>query len=180
MVSHYTHCESVMSSGQHVAHVAVSPDRQLRSAGMESLAEWTRQLRGRYATMREIAALIGMSESGFVRGVKRGTLSVENLLDLARATDTHPSRMLRLAGKEKAADLIERLYGPGRDALTESQRTLLELWDRLPDEEARRSMLFTLRAIGNAAVHGTAPGSSSSTRRGARGSTRGPASARRS
>jgi hypothetical protein len=152
-------------------------------AGTAEFTAWVEKLvRDRFRTKRALASAIGLTESPFGRGVEAGSLGVDSLLRLAMASEAHPSFVLRLAGKKELADLIERLYGPGKDALTESQRTLLELWDRLPDEESRRSMLFTLRAIGNAAAHGKASESSSTTRRGARGSSiaRGPASSRRS
>lgn len=148
---------------------------------MDSLAGWIDQLKVRHRTMRKIAELANMSESGFVRGVKRGTLSPENLLRLAAATDMPPSTVLRMAGKGDLADLIERLYGNGQDALSESQRRVLEAWDRLPDADARANMLFTLRAIGNVAAHNKELVSSSKGRREARGSerSRGAASFRR-
>lgn len=111
----------------------------------DDLAEWVEALRARYGTMREIAALIRMSESGFTRGVKRGTLSVENLLDLARVTEEPPSRVLRWAGKTRAAELIELLYGPGADALTASQREVLSLWDGIEDPEARDAVKVVMR-----------------------------------
>ena len=152
-------------------------------AGNSEFREWVETLvREKFRTKRALATAVGLTESPFGRGVEAGSLGVESLLRLAMASETHPSMVLRLAGKGDLADLIERLYGPGRDALTESQRTLLELWDRLPDEESRRNMLFTLRAIGNAAAHG-GPGrgheATSTGRRAARGSTRGSASSRR-
>src|SRR5688500_9660289 len=73
-----------------LAHLAVCPDRHVMSCASEmteDLAGWVESLRPRYGTMRAIAELIGMTESGFTRGVKRGTLSIENLLDLARVTE---------------------------------------------------------------------------------------------
>jgi hypothetical protein len=96
--------------------------------------------------MRVIAEGIGMSESGFTRGVKRGTLSIENLLDLARVNDTHPSRVLRMAGKDRVADLLEQLYGPGIDALTASERDVIGAWNRLPTDALRRSFLLLMKA----------------------------------
>lgn len=119
----------------------------------ETLDDWLAALRARHGKMAEIAALIGMSESGFVRGMKAGTLSVQNVLTLAKATDKHPSVALRLARKGKIADLIEELYGVGAEALTTSQRELLDLWGRVQDdEETQRAIFRILRvAAGDAA-----------------------------
>jgi len=110
----------------------------------DSLAVWVKELKTRYGTMRVIADKIAMSESGFTRGVKRGTLSVENLLDLARETDTHPSTVLRMAGKARVADLIEQLYGSGQDALTTSQREILGLWAAINDPKLRQAVRYTM------------------------------------
>lgn len=119
----------------------------------DSLAGWVEsELRSRYGTIREIAALIGMSESGFSRGVKRGTLSLENLLDLARATEQHPSIVLRRAGKDRVAVLLEELYGSGRDALTASLRELIEIWEGIPDD-VRVHLLVLLRHSRHVAAH---------------------------
>jgi hypothetical protein len=112
------------------------------------LLEWIEQLRAKQGTMRAVAERIGMSESGFVRGAKRGTLSAENLLALAETNDEPPSRVLRLAGKGGLADAIERLYGPGTDSLTASQRELLELWARIaPDRQ--QPLMYTMRVFAN-------------------------------
>ena len=153
-------------------------------AGNPEFTAWVERLiRDKFRTKRALASAVGLTESPFGRGVEAGSLGVDSLLRLAMAAEAHPSDVLRMAGKGEIADLIERLYGPGRDALTEPQRQLLELWARLPDPEARKSMLFTLRAIGNAAAHPVANGkaseSSSTTRRAARGSARGSVSSRR-
>jgi len=106
--------------------------------------------------MRAVAERIGMSESGFVRGAKRGTLSAENLLALAEAHDEHPAKVLRLAGKDDLAALIERLYGPGLDALTSSQREVLGLWEQIA-EERRQPLLYTMRVFAQEAG-GSLPG----------------------
>ena len=113
---------------------------------------WVESLRPRFRTLREIAGLIEMSESGFTRGVKRGTLSIENLLQLASATDTHPSTVLRVAKKGDVADQIERLYGVGTDALTSSQAEVLDLWSGV--SEARRAPLLEVLRVFRAAEQG--------------------------
>jgi len=101
-------------------------------------------LRARFGTNAQIAAAVGMTESGFSRGAKSGTFDVENCLQIARVSEAHPSHVLRISGKGKLADLIEELYGPGTDALTTSQREVVELWNDIA-EERRAGLLFTMR-----------------------------------
>lgn len=122
-----------LPSGRSLAHLVVSPDGQVSSDRVADtpLATWVESLRTRYRTLREIAGLIGMSESGFTRGVKRGTLSIENLLDLARAVGEDPSTVLRLAGKARAVELIEQHYGTPSETISAAERDHLARWSRL-------------------------------------------------
>jgi hypothetical protein len=135
-------------SSPSIADLAVCADQTVMwlTHGMsDTLSGWIDQaLRPRYGTMRAIAELIGMSESGFTRGVKRGTLSVENLLDLARATDTQPSTVLRMAGKERVEKLIELLYGASE--LSASEREHLRKWRSL-DREAKAAIETLMREL---------------------------------
>ena len=62
-----------------------------------------------YGGMSRIASAIGMSLSAFTRGVKNGTLSVENCLRLADLTGNSAGMILRLAGKEDMAAVCDRL-----------------------------------------------------------------------
>ena len=120
-------------SGRSHAHLVVCPDGQVVSPQLAetTLAKWVEQLRARYSTLRQIADLIRMSESGFTRGVKRGTLSIENLLDLARAVDEDPSKVLRMAGKDRVVELIERHYGRSDETISAAEREHLARWRRL-------------------------------------------------
>jgi hypothetical protein len=111
-------------------------------------AAWVAGLKARFGTMQAVADRVGMSLSAFTRGVVRGTLGVENLLELARVADEHPSKVLRLAGKTRVAELIENAYGPGLAALTASQRELLEEWASLPPDVQAASL--QLMRAGNA------------------------------
>jgi hypothetical protein len=119
---------------------------------------WIDRLRARYGAVRHIAAKIGMTESGFARGIKRGTLSVENLLDLAILLEEPPLKVLRAAGKTRAADLIEQLFDGGGQHLTASQRELIDVWAALEDE-GRAFHLPQLqreaRLVAQARAHGT-------------------------
>lgn len=148
---------SVLRSDRKIRTVAVMADRQVTCGPLDKNFEtWVDELRARYGSMRAVAERFGMTESGFFRGVKRGTLSVENLLDLARVTDEPPSKVLRLAGKGQVADLIERLYGPGRDSLKDSELRLLERWQNISDA-ARRAIEDILDDLQPPAVATSAP-----------------------
>jgi hypothetical protein len=94
----------------------------------------------RYRTAEKLAAAIEMTSSALGRGVKKGTLSVENCLRLAEISGEPPSQLLRLAGKGDDAALIERLYGPS--TMTPADRALLEDWQAIP-----RDMREHYRAI---------------------------------
>ena len=111
----------------------------------------------RFGTQTALANAIGLQLTPFTRGVAVGTFNVMNLLRLARAAEASPSMVLRLAGKGQEADLIEELYGSGRDALTASQREVVALWDQIT-EERRAPLLFTMRVYAAAAEGGARPG----------------------
>ena len=103
-------------------------------------------IRSRFRTATSLARLVGMELSPFNRGVRAGTLNVTNLLKLAQVAEAHPSDVLRLAGKADEAALIEELYGNGREALTPSQRELVETWDAIPDDARAHWAVLLQRA----------------------------------
>lgn len=105
----------------------------------------------RFGTATALAAAIGMELSPFTRGVKAGTLNLVNLLKLAQVAEEQPSKVLRLARKNAEADLLEALYGSGREALTPSQRELIETWEQIPDE-IRPALGVVLRYARDAAA----------------------------
>jgi hypothetical protein len=75
-----------------------------------------------------LARAIGMSPTAVLRAAhEQFTLNVENCLRLAAYTGEDPSRVLRLAGKDVMAGLIERLYGPSSTPITDTDRKLLAL-----------------------------------------------------
>jgi hypothetical protein len=134
--------------------------------------EWVNgQVGSRFGTMTALASAVGMGLSPFIRGVQAGTLNVHNLLKLAQATETHPSEVLRLAGKADVAALLEQLYGAGRDSLTSTQRDVLDLWGQVDDPEGRAALLYTLRQLAKAGSF-SRPAAARESARAARGSTR--------
>lgn len=78
-----------------------------------TLRAWVdRLVSSRYGTVAALAKAVGMTESGFSRAVKAGTLDVENCLRLALETGETPGEVFRRAGKPRIHQLILQLYGP--------------------------------------------------------------------
>lgn len=94
----------------------------------------------RFRTASALAGAIGMTVSAFTRGVKQGTLGVENCLRLAKAAEEPPSDVLRRADKADVAALIEELYG--RATITSAERELLSDWSLLDPEERKAFRLL--------------------------------------
>lgn len=108
---------------------------------------WVAELiQRRFGTATALAAKIDMELSPFSRGVKLGTLNLVNLLKLAKAADEQPSTVLRLAGKNREADLIEEVYGTSHEVLTASDREILALWRTLTPR-AREGLRLTMSEL---------------------------------
>jgi hypothetical protein len=77
-----------------------------------------------------LANAIGLQLTVFIRGLKAGTFSVLNCLRLAKATNTDPLLVLRLAGKHEVAALIEELCVTTgtKAAVTDKDRFHLRRW----------------------------------------------------
>jgi hypothetical protein len=117
---------------------------------------WVEQLIAqRFGTATALARQLGMQLSPFTRGVAAGTLNLVNLLKLAQVAEEHPSAVLRLAKKADVAELLEQLYGNGREALTPSQRAVIEDLAQIPDD-VREHFVVLIRHARNVAVHGAA------------------------
>lgn len=115
---------------------------------LDEFQAWVAGLEDRFGTKLALAEAIGMSLSAMTRGVaERSTLGVENLLEAARIAEEHPSKVLRMAGKSRVAELIEQLYGPGVDSLKDSERVVIELWRRITDPKARDAIVYTMTLL---------------------------------
>lgn len=120
-----------------------------------TFADWiNRLISDRFKTKTALANAVGMQLSPFTRGIEGGTLSIVNLLKLAKVAEVHPSMVLRLAGKADTAALIEEMYGSGADALTLSQRMVVGYWDRITDTKARDAFLTTMEIVAIASDRG--------------------------
>lgn len=84
--------------------------------------------------------------SGFLRGVKQGTLSAENCLRLAEVLGEEPPVVFRVAKKPDLADQFNRLYGKTANPMTADERDLVDAWRALTPRarEALRTLLDDL------------------------------------
>jgi hypothetical protein len=94
-----------------------------------------RRIEKREGTVRAVAKAIGISE-GRLGKVTRGEGSMEilTLLRLTQFADEQPSHVLRIAGKNEEADLIEKLYGVHRASISPSEAELLDRWKQVPSD----------------------------------------------
>ena len=95
----------------------------------------------KYRTRTAFAAALGMDPSRLSKALsgKGDVFDVVGCLRLARATGTNASVVLRAAGRDQTADLIEALYGSPRRMSVEDERFLTAAQRLAP--EARR--IFT-------------------------------------
>jgi plasmid maintenance system antidote protein VapI len=95
----------------------------------ESFRAFIHGLVAKHGSASAVAAQIGMSVSAFQRGVQNnGSLSVGACLRLAKLSGESPARVLRLAKKGDIVDLIEELFGPERDPLSDAERNRVKRW----------------------------------------------------
>jgi hypothetical protein len=89
---------------------------------------------------------MGVTFSGFLRGVKQGTLSAENCLRLAEVLGEDPRVVFRAAQKAELAEQIDRLYGAAVPHISATQRAVLDAWEALAPEDQRtvRELLHRL------------------------------------
>ena len=107
--------------------------RARKFAEMTEFERWIASLvADRYETSGKLARAIEMSDSAFSRQVRGGTLGPEALLRLARETGRPPGEVLRLAGKETLAVLLEELYGEPAVRLTGPESRLLQVFRTSP------------------------------------------------
>lgn len=88
---------------------------------------------------------IGVEPSHLSRAMGPGgqPFNVEGCLKLAQITNTHPSTVLRAAGKGRIAALIEQLYGPARD-LSAIEQQLLRDYAATQDTQLQSTVLTLL------------------------------------
>lgn len=119
----------------------------------ELLKDWLKS-RG---DKQQLAKQIFMSPSGFGRGLAKGTLSVENLLNLADVTGIHPAHLMESAGKERFSKLIERFYGTETmQFLPMHQRRLLDQLSSLNTSE-QIHLIGLIEALALRARDGASP-----------------------
>ena len=101
----------------------------------------------------KLAHDIGLTLSPYRQMMKKGTFGIDPLLRLADVTGKPAGWILRLAGKDDTADLIESLYGPAAakaNPLTAEERELLRLLRGMEDGP-RQALLAISRSVKKAA-----------------------------
>lgn len=110
------------------------------------MREWIDQLvKDRYKNAKELATKVGMTESGFSRGVKAGTFEVENCLRLAQETGMPASDIFAMAGKSDIHELIAALYGKPHGPRDAEATKVATLFSQVRDREAREGFAMMLR-----------------------------------
>jgi hypothetical protein len=106
---------------------------QPRRLAVSDFEKWIADLiADRYGTAGTLAKEIGMTDSGFSRAVRKGTLSVEMVLRLAREVGEPPNAVLRRAGKHTMADLLDELFGEPTARPTQEELKLLKVYRAVP------------------------------------------------
>lgn len=94
----------------------------------------------KFGNYQRIADAAGFTLSALMRALKGGgILGVDKLIALAEAIGADPGDVLRAAGKEDVADILERVYGKPPRSLNAIDRELL----KLPADKKRAILNFT-------------------------------------
>lgn len=115
-----------------------------REVTVNTLQQFLKERRGKFGTLQRLARTMGITFSGFLRGVKQGTLSTDNCLLLAEVLGEQPSNVFRAAKKPDLADRFERLYGKTSNSMTAEERDVLAVWNAMP-RPVRENMLSWMR-----------------------------------
>jgi plasmid maintenance system antidote protein VapI len=117
----------------------------------ETLETWLQSVLDRdyRGSQTALAKAAGVEPYTINRALNGMGLSLENALLLSLATGTDPDTLLRLTGRNQAADLIRRCYGPPQE-LRPIARAFAETlqepsWPAL--DRAARTMIETLQII---------------------------------
>lgn len=110
------------------------------------MQEFLDERSAKFDTLQTLARDMRVTFSGFLRGVKQGTLSAENCLRLAEVLGEEPAVIFRAANKHSLADQFERLYGKTTNPLTEEERDLVERWRAL-SAKARDGLRLTIHEL---------------------------------
>jgi plasmid maintenance system antidote protein VapI len=113
----------------------------------EDFRNYIDDLVGRTRTATALADQIGMTLSAFSRAVNvEGTFSIENCIRLAQVSGDHPSVVLRLAGKDEMADMLDTLYGADTK-LSRREREALDTWRKLPPSDQAAFLHIARRLV---------------------------------
>lgn len=119
---------------------------------MTQFADYLRKLQSGFDTQRAMADAVGITPQRLSRAMQgQGDfpLNVENCLRLAKAANRPPVEVLRAAGKNDVAELLEFLFPrAGKPAITGDERDLLDEWRALNDEERTALRLLIRGRVG--------------------------------
>jgi hypothetical protein len=109
-----------------------------------SFAELLHRLADRFESKTAFAKALGISPSRLSRALAGDfPLNVANCLRLALLTGESPMVILRAAGKDDVAELLEKLYPGGKSLpITPAQRELLFQWEEVPPRARTALMLM--------------------------------------
>jgi hypothetical protein len=110
------------------------------------LQEFLESRSEKFGTLQQLAQSMRITFSGFLRGVKSGTLSAESCLRLAEVLGEQPSDVFRAAHKPELADQFDRLYGKTTNPMSDEERELLAMWRGLTPR-AREGLRLTLSEL---------------------------------
>lgn len=99
-----------------------------------NFADLLHRLADRFESKSAFAKALGISPSRLSRALAGDfPLNVANCLRLALLTGESPAAILRAAGKDDVAELLEKLYPGGKSLpITPAQRELLFQWEEVP------------------------------------------------
>lgn len=129
-----------MSSLSRIADMsrALLPSAARIMAGSKALREYLDAVVAEryHGNISALARDLKISPSSLGRQIKLGQLGTENALRLAKHLGESPSNILRLADKTALADLIEELYGTQKDPVSDLDRRLLSMPERMKEVAA--------------------------------------------
>ena len=102
----------------------------------------------RFGSRRQLAKAIGIGVRKLRYGEQVGTFNVGVCLSIADATGAPVTDVLRLAGKEKEAAILARVYGDAAPSLSLQQLDLVRLWSTL-EVPLQEAVLQILRSLQN-------------------------------
>jgi len=105
-------------------------------SGVTDLQKLLQSLLQTYGTKTALAQELGISLERLIKIMKdpKESLGFANLLRLALIAGLPPSQVLRVAGKDEEADLLERAYGRKSGESLDAQKSITQWWPDLSEK----------------------------------------------